>query len=670
VADVVQKFRIVGENATSAAFNQLLRQSKLTADRMAGLFRGAFAGVSLYSVGRLLVNQIEFNDSLARGAIQSGIAAKAYTELAFAARQVDVQQEALATSLKKMQVSLSKAASEGGPALDTLDALSLSIKELQALTPDQQFEALAEQISRLQDPADRTRAAVELFGRAGADLLPLFEKGAAGIRTAREAAEKFGQSLSEEDLERFRQADDALDSLKESGRGLATSLTLHLAPALTILANHFRVLTGGMTQLEELQAEVDAAGRVLANFDARMANSPTGLVALERYAKALDALSEVRLAGFIASSRGFGGVDPAGFRSASSAAEKARVEILALGSPLQQLSAQFEAQRIKLEDLAKKYPELAGIAGEAIRTITQAYVVSVDEMDAAMAHIEARAIRVLDYAGKVERTFNVGKLDPVAAESEGALLGQSIAPPLEENDRVLAERMREIQAEAIKSTSRVMDVGVAFDFANDKATKLSETLKDEAIRRGLATMSDLIYDLGDGMDDFASKAIDAFRRIIADYAAQKFFALLAGGLGGGGGGGGGGLFGAIGSGLGSLFGGGGGGGGRGGLGNFRGFAAEGMTLGPGEWAVAGERGPEPVFGGRSGATIIPANRVGRGGGPPQITIHGPQITMNNPTSDAVKDLQARMPAILKAHGERVEARIIEGIRRNKYDLGA
>jgi len=38
---------------------------------------------------------------------------------------------------------------------------------------------------------------------------------------------------------------------------------------------------------------------------------------------------------------------------------------------------------------------------------------------------------------------------------------------------------------------------------------------------------------------------------------------------------------------------------------FAGFGAEGLRVPPGQWGIAGEYGPEPVFGGTSGATIVP-----------------------------------------------------------------
>ena len=57
--------------------------------------------------------------------------------------------------------------------------------------------------------------------------------------------------------------------------------------------------------------------------------------------------------------------------------------------------------------------------------------------------------------------------------------------------------------------------------------------------------------------------------------------------------------------LGSLL----GGGGIGGLHStnpvYTGLYAEGGFIPPGGWGIAGERGPEPVFGGRTGLTVIP-----------------------------------------------------------------
>lgn len=46
---------------------------------------------------------------------------------------------------------------------------------------------------------------------------------------------------------------------------------------------------------------------------------------------------------------------------------------------------------------------------------------------------------------------------------------------------------------------------------------------------------------------------------------------------------------------------------------FRGGFASGGQLGPGQWGVAGENGPEPIYGGRTGVTVFPAGESQNGG---------------------------------------------------------
>jgi hypothetical protein len=42
---------------------------------------------------------------------------------------------------------------------------------------------------------------------------------------------------------------------------------------------------------------------------------------------------------------------------------------------------------------------------------------------------------------------------------------------------------------------------------------------------------------------------------------------------------------------------------------FSGFFADGGVVGPGQWGIAGENGPEPVFGGVTGTTVFPTNMM-------------------------------------------------------------
>jgi hypothetical protein len=79
-------------------------------------------------------------------------------------------------SIALMQRQLAEAATSGsGPAADAVSRLGLSIEELMALAPDEQFRLLAKQIASVEDPAIRTGIAMDIFGRSGNDLVTLFK---------------------------------------------------------------------------------------------------------------------------------------------------------------------------------------------------------------------------------------------------------------------------------------------------------------------------------------------------------------------------------------------------------------------------------------------------------------------------------------------------------------
>ncbi len=206
------------------------------AQRTAGQLSLAFKGIAGGFLGASLINTakqaIDLGDNLNKAAIKAGVTGETISELAYAAKQSDIDLNSLSNSLRFMQTNLSKAASGGKEAQATLAALGLTLTDIQGLATDKQFELIGDRISQLREPADRARAAVELFGRSGADLLPLFEQGAKGIRTAREEAQRIGAVLSNETIAALAEADDKVKRLSQSWDAFAATLTAKVAPAL------------------------------------------------------------------------------------------------------------------------------------------------------------------------------------------------------------------------------------------------------------------------------------------------------------------------------------------------------------------------------------------------------------------------------------------------------
>jgi hypothetical protein len=233
MSDAKATFRLQGEDATAQAFKSALGRTQAFSKQAGSIMKGAFVGISLATITGAIGRTIELGDSLNKAAIKAGIAGSAMSELAHAAAMADVDLGSLSNGLKFMQINLSKAAEGGKEGAQVLGALGLKLDEIRALKADQQFEMIADRIASLKDPADRARAAVQIFGKAGAELLPLFEQGAEGIRKAREEAQRLGIALSQDQIDTLAEADDAIKRLSASFRGLGNVLVTVVGPTLT-----------------------------------------------------------------------------------------------------------------------------------------------------------------------------------------------------------------------------------------------------------------------------------------------------------------------------------------------------------------------------------------------------------------------------------------------------
>lgn len=109
--------------------------------------------------------------------------------------------DTLAKAAVKMEVAIGKGDS-------SFAKLGLSLSSLKAMAPDAAFAKVAESIGAIEDPMQRASAAVAIFGKSGAEMLPLF---ASNMSEARKQAEEFGLVLSDKTITSAEALGDAID---------------------------------------------------------------------------------------------------------------------------------------------------------------------------------------------------------------------------------------------------------------------------------------------------------------------------------------------------------------------------------------------------------------------------------------------------------------------------
>jgi len=157
-----------------------------------------------------------------------------------------VSMETIGKAATKADVAFVKAAEGSSLAQKALAGVGLSVDELQGKSPAERFQMMADAIAGLPSPAERARAAIGLFGKSGADLLPLFEGGAGSIKKAVDEANKFGLALTDEQGKSVEEMNDAFTRAYASIQGVVQQVVAYLSPAVQGVTDSFTNLIGSV----------------------------------------------------------------------------------------------------------------------------------------------------------------------------------------------------------------------------------------------------------------------------------------------------------------------------------------------------------------------------------------------------------------------------------------
>jgi hypothetical protein len=124
------------------------------------------------------------------------------------------------------------------------DGLGLSADRLKALTPEQQFLAVAAALRRIPDPTARAAAAMAVLGKSGTKLLPVIQD----LDALRSEARRLGASMTAGQAEAAGALADAWDRVTSTVGGLATAIGSALAPVLLRVAQAVTTFMVGLRE--------------------------------------------------------------------------------------------------------------------------------------------------------------------------------------------------------------------------------------------------------------------------------------------------------------------------------------------------------------------------------------------------------------------------------------
>jgi hypothetical protein len=610
---------------------------------------------------------IDNADAMYKQSQITGVQIGELSKLAHAGEAADVEFGDLTGSLGKFNKGIVAAAEGTGAQADAFNILGIKLKNADGTlkTTNELFGEVAEAFSQVEDGANKTAIAQDLFGKSGAALIPLLNGGKQGLKAAGDELERMGGVLDEKTGKAAERFNDNLHALNKS---LAHMGTIIARDTIEPLSEFSDLLSD-----PETQKNIASIASGLISMASSAAKAVVGLasltVSLKDYADGLEngfddgdianklkrlvAIDAVLKKDFL-SAEVLLGAKPGDLIARESVLLKERAELLKSiaadqkklqapksdGSELPSMSPEsvkslqktvegYKAGKIAAEELAaaqKKANEEAARFKEGLNAelaamreratlgmnATEVQKIQYRALHGDLQKATAQTVALFEAEAKrIDLVAERQKADDLAAKSAADL--KAIKESLMEGD----ERINYTYDELIKKIKElgltVQETDELIAKANkkrteelDKGTKeLSEITKN--MYRDMQTgIGDAIYDgLSGRKTDILQVFEDMIKKMIAQAIAADIMGAVFPGIGGAAGGGG---VGALFAGVASLFGGG---------------KAVGGPVSSGKFYEVGENNRPELFASGGRQYLIPGNsgRIGAAGGGNSNVIH-------------------------------------------------
>ena len=235
---------------------------------------GVAGGAALVAFGAKAVTSFaDAGDEIHKMAERTGFGTEALSELKFAAEQSGASLEDVEKASKRMASTIFDAEQGLVGAEDALAALGLTAEDLKGISPETQFQIIADKLGAVDDASTKAAIAQDVFGRSGADLIPLMNEGAEGMAALRQEARDLGVVFSQDAANSAADFKDAQNELTSAVNGLFFAFGEELTPAITaftrFLVGNLPAIRGGIKSLAEgIETFIETAKELTKAVDA------------------------------------------------------------------------------------------------------------------------------------------------------------------------------------------------------------------------------------------------------------------------------------------------------------------------------------------------------------------------------------------------------------------
>ena len=237
-------------NTVDSTMNSIRKSASLAATALGAIG----VGLSVNAFAGWVKNAINAADETNKLAQKIGIAVEEIGGLQLAFQQGGVNAESMQKSLAKLNVNIAN----GDAAFKALGVSTKNIDGSLRSTTSVLID-IADRFASTQDGAAKTAMAMEIFGKSGADLVPVLNAGGESIRQFNILADQLGLTLDGKTAASAERFNDTLELIGLASRGVANQLMAELLPTMESLAGEFFTLINSGNNLQDVASYIAMA---------------------------------------------------------------------------------------------------------------------------------------------------------------------------------------------------------------------------------------------------------------------------------------------------------------------------------------------------------------------------------------------------------------------------
>lgn len=259
----IAKILLTAKDETAAAFASAksgLGQVQSIAESLPAKFGAVGVAVAGAFQAASIKDAIDLGDRLDDLSEKTGITVENLSALRYAGEVTGTPLESLATGVRKLSINMAAAAGGSKEQAALFQTLGVSVRELDGSLrgSDQVLGDLADRFASFRDGPEKSALAVQIFGKAGEEMIPVLNQGSAGIARLRGEAEKMGAVFGGDLAKQAADFNDNLKRIELSAEAAKVRVAGKLLPTLNELSDVFLETKAGS------ESNAEAFGSVLA----------------------------------------------------------------------------------------------------------------------------------------------------------------------------------------------------------------------------------------------------------------------------------------------------------------------------------------------------------------------------------------------------------------------